>query len=444
MVIQGNDLSQLSGHIHHFSQQMTEEEKNKTKECKTRLPDQYIGRAIVILKFQRDNVDLWTQEYEYHVKRESADHHSAMYIDPEYKGMLMTQRYVHQPYDDTIKAALAFTSNPTNATSMSFVRNFTQVSDTTPAPTSTTTTIATTNAATSNITMANVTQENVVNTLAPENTTTAGITYHYMRSASSVVNNTYINVVHDCENVCVRAVFSNETGFMPTGIIKAHVSQCVEELAAISTRGEIDDRSAVSVRDNHDSIAASTAYGVGALAFVAFGACATFVTFAACGRNQIAANIRARLSRIANRITNGMRRIDGDEAVEAQATGQSRAPDIAAVEREAYEAERLLHEECADAKEVRDDKITIVDDNEGNDVQGGSLDKITSASQSFEHSASNLDETDSGLQCEASQVNTQALEELEHTQDDSATPQDTISHSTHSSVILYPPHNDAQ
>ena len=263
MVLQNSDVSQSQEQVYYFSHKMTEEDKNRTKECKIRSPDQYIGKAVDVLYMQRHVGDRLTDVMRFDFKYRIActPSHDYSYISMDRRNEYAFAPYtkeLYSPYNAVVRAALDFTQHPDADTSIGFVRNFTQV-----FPLGYTTYSLPTTAS------LNETQVNETTTIAPVVTqcltTTNGTTvYKHIQNARGCVNNTYINVVHDCNNICVHAILSNSADVMSEYDHRLYGIECAKRLAAMSDSQVIEGPS-------RDTLSAM-AYSASALGLVAIGA----------------------------------------------------------------------------------------------------------------------------------------------------------------------------
>ena len=247
MVLQENSLSQSNERSYVFTHHMTDEDYRRSKQCK-RKRSPYIGEAFSILQLSRYNISLQVYHFEYTVHPEKK-----IYIETNVKDI-----YMGETYPTAMKAALAFTDEPTQNMSAYFVHHVMQIPQ---------------------VLRDTSDHKEIVSPIQIADTI-----------KHSGVNNTYINLVYDCKNVCMQATLSNESYFMKRAHIKQDALDCVEVLANMSDVSEMLDS---QIDDNStDNIAIFTSAGIGVL-LVAGGA---FAAFVARSSNKFASSIRDRIT----------------------------------------------------------------------------------------------------------------------------------------------------
>ena len=68
--------------------------------------------------------------------------------------------------------------------------------------------------------------------------------------ARDYINNTYVNIVHDCDRICAQTVLSDEHGFMPSSKIKEYGLTCTYRLLELKS---VQPRKLTSSQRHHSS-----------------------------------------------------------------------------------------------------------------------------------------------------------------------------------------------
>ena len=130
------------------------------------------------------------------------------------------------------------------------------------------------------------------------------------------INNTYVNIVHDCERMCIQSVLSDNSSFMSEQNIDNYGLLCAHKL--LGAREQKDALNALQhVRHRahkpcNACTLSATNITINALV-VAINAAALFITF---NNSQCATAVRSHISRIAN-IFRGTHRLDQTSEISA-------------------------------------------------------------------------------------------------------------------------------
>ena len=221
MPIPGNNLPLLDGNVYMHVQALTPILK-KTYRCDDKPLDEeeceHVGQAISILRFERDGIRAKAQHYAYSVKCDKAGRYSVRDITTRQRNISFTEdaynigvalKVAYNPYEFTMLALDYLLLEP----DMLY-----RQTDLIRGP----------SYGLTNMLSANNTGINKIN---PRRVTLAiRDTKIDMSHLNRYVNNTYLNVVHDCERICVHSVLSNDAGFMSITEAKMYGLLCTSKL----------------------------------------------------------------------------------------------------------------------------------------------------------------------------------------------------------------------
>ena len=199
MVLQNSLL--ISNDYKFVSKITHSEEKEAHDKCKNKETHdgQYVGSAISILR-DSDRTNIHVRCYEYTVQRREDDEYcvdNLISIQPD----VSIQPDAHDIFHAiVIQSSLTFAANPTLLNGLNVANDM-------------------------------IHSKNIWN-ITHTRSNTSDINAIHM--AFNDANHTYINVVHDCQSVCVHATLNNASHFVQTGAIKQDGIACVNDLVTNS------------------------------------------------------------------------------------------------------------------------------------------------------------------------------------------------------------------
>ena len=256
---------------------------------------QYIGHAVAILRMDDINITAKVQRYSYVV---NSNDNGAYYVDDMVTHYSDTESSQHATW---VASALRLAMAATEGTNVAFIRDVLQMD---------TQYSARDNSVAKNATLAQLFSKdaNSFNAIDKAHTIVSlhGVNVTNTTVLNQYVNNTYINIVHDCNSICTQSVLSNAPNFMSIRDVKQHGLWCANILSTYTTDMLTTNHSDVTTTVNktianaNDTSAATVAASV--VGVLCLSMCGAFTLFIQRSKSQFAQNTRNRLARMVHNI----------------------------------------------------------------------------------------------------------------------------------------------